>query len=149
MKDLIVKALNDSIIILDKRTPQTKKETVYISIEDVNPLELAKFIIDNNIPNDCYFNGKPNSYDSFDIVCLSYEINVPTTEKEILKYKRDKFNTIAFKEVFNSLTNNGYKRVGFNSGLLRKFDNVILFDAYTNKDFDTLVSYYSLSFIPV
>lgn len=31
MKDLIILALNDAIIVLDKRTPQTKREIVYVN----------------------------------------------------------------------------------------------------------------------
>lgn len=147
MKDLLIKALDEAIIKFDKQIPLTKKETVYINIDDVKPLDISNFIKDNNIPDNCYFGGKPNSYDAFDEVCICYDIDIPTTEKERLKYKQNKFSTIAFKFVYNTLINNGYKRVGFNSGLLKEFDNTTIYDMYIIKDFDRLVKYYSLPFI--
>ncbi len=147
MKDLIIKTLNDAIIVLNKRVPQTKKETVYQDIKDMMPLDIPKFMLENNIPSDAYFGGRPNDYDSFDQICLCYDIDVPTTDKEKLKYKKDKFSTIAFKLVFECLTNSGYKRVGFNSGKLREFDDTTVYDMFITNDFDRLVKYYSLSFI--
>jgi hypothetical protein len=146
MKDLIIQALNDAIIVLDKRVPQTKKETIYENIEGISPLDISRFIIENNIPKDAYFGGKPNDYDSFDTVCLCYDIDVPMTEQDKLKIKRKTFSTIAYKLVFDLLIKSGYKRVGFNSGKLKEFDDTTVYDMFITKDFDRLVKYYSLSF---
>lgn len=147
MKDLIIQALDGAIIKFDKQIPLTKKETKYINITNIKPLDIGNFIKENNLPDDVYFGGKPNGYDSFDEVCLCYEVFVPTTEKEKLKFKQKNFSTIAFKFVYDTLTNNGYKRVGFNTGLLKEFDNTTVYDMYINKEFDRLVKYYSLPFV--
>lgn len=147
MKDFIIKALSEAILKLEEQTPQTKKQTKYIDIEDIKPIDINNFIKENNIPENCYFGGKPNSYDSFDCVCLCYEIDIPTTDKDKLEYKRRVFNTIAFKRVYDLLTNNGYKRVGYNTGLLKEFNNTTVYDMFINKEFDKLVKYYSLPFI--
>lgn len=145
MKHLIITALNEAKTAIDKRIPLNKKETVYVSIEDVNPLEIAEFMETNNIPDTAYFGGEPNSYDSFDRVYLCYEINVPTTEKEQLKFVKTQFNN-SFNKVYKVLTENGYKRKGLNSGLLKQFDDTTVYDMYINEDYDRLVSYYSLYF---
>jgi len=42
---------------------------------------------------------------------------------------------------------NGYKRTGYNSGLLKQFDDTTVYDMYISKDFDRLVKYYSLPFV--
>lgn len=149
MKNLIIQALNDAILALDKRVPLTKKDTVYVNIEDVKPQDLISFMKKNNIPEDAYFNGKPNSYDAFDEVCLSYEIDIPTTNKEKLEFKRRVFSTIAHQKLYNLLITNGYKKLSYNSGLLKEFGDTTVYDMFINKDFDRLVKYYSLSFVTV
>ena len=148
MEDLIIKALDDTIIKLDKITPTTKKKTKSISIIDVSPLDIPSFMKDNNIPNNAYFNGIDNGYDGWHTdILLSWDIDVPTTGDDKLKFRRNRFTTIAFKSVYDSLTSNGYKRVGYNSGLLRDFNDTTVYDMYLVKDFNRLVKYYSLPFI--
>lgn len=148
MENLIRKALNEALIILDKRTLQTKTELRSTNITDVKPLELASFMEINNIPSNAFFDGENNSYDGWEsgVILLSWEVSVPTTDKDKLKYRKDAFTSIAFKEVFNLLTNNGYKREGYNTGLLKEFDNTTVYDMYTSGEFERLVKYYSLPF---
>lgn len=148
MKDLIIKALNEAYTTLEKRIPQTKVSTKYIDITNVNPFDLVSFMAENNVPKEACFDGMDNSYDAWyvGIVLLSWETNVPTTDKDKLKYCKEKFNTIASKAVFDTLTKEGYKKTGFNSGLLKDFKDTTVYDMYINKDFDRLVNYYSLSF---
>lgn len=145
MKDLIKQALNNALQILEQKTPKTKKETKYINIENINPFKLSEYLIENNIPKDVCFGGKPNSYDGFDEVCLCYEIDISLTQKEIESFKNAKFQQIAFNEVYKILTQNGYKRKGFNSNELKQFKDSV-YKMYLNNDVETLVKYYSLSF---
>lgn len=147
MKDLLITALDEAFTKLQKETPQTKKTVKQISISDVKPLELTKFITDNNIPLDCWFGGIDNGYDGYSDICLNWYIEVPTTEKEKFKYNNDRFNSIACKLIYNTLTNNGFKRIGFNSGLLRDFNDTSVYKMYIEKDYERLVKYYSLYFV--
>jgi hypothetical protein len=147
MKDLIVQALDAAIVLLENGTPQTKKKTIYVGIEDVKPTDILSFMKDNDIPINAEFGGKPNGDDGFDEVCLVYDVDIPTTDKDKLKHKRSRFSTTAFRLVYELLTVNGYKRVGYNSGLLKPFDNTTVYDMYINKEFDRLVEYYSLPFV--
>ena len=147
MKDLIIKALDDALILLEKRIPQTKKEIKYVNIEDVKPSELTQFMRDNNIPDDADFDGKPNDYDSFDEVCLSFSVDIPTTEKDKLKFCRSAFTSIAWKFVYDLLIKNGYKRVGYNTASLKQFYGATVYDMYIDNDYDMLVKYYSLPFV--
>lgn len=146
MKELIIKALSEAIIVLDKQVPQTKKQTKSISIIDVNPLDIPSFMKSNNIPENAYFDGRDNGYDAWDDILLSWDIDVHTTDEEKLTYKRKRFSDIAFRYVNDSLTDNGYKRIGFNSRLLKQFKNTSVYDMFINKDFDRLVEHYSLYF---
>ena len=149
MKELIIQALNNAFVMLEKGTPQTKKKLIQVIIADVSPLNIVEFMRENNIPDNASFGGVDNGYDAYSDICLEYDVNIPTTEKDKLKFKRDRFPTIAFRLVYDLLTNNGYKRVGYNTGLLKQFDDTTVYDMYINKDFERLVKYYSLPFIQV
>lgn len=146
MKDLIIQALEKAILQLENRVPKTKAHTKYFNIDDANPLLLAEFMKENNIPDNAYFAGIPNSYDSFDGIALAYDISIETTDLEREKFKNRVFTDIAFKEVFNLLKENGFKRVGYNTGLLKEFDNTTVYKMFQNKELDRLVKYYSLRF---
>jgi hypothetical protein len=147
MKDLIIDSLKDSLDILEKRTPKNKKVVKSISIMDVNPVDLKDFMSKNNIPNTAYFDGRDNGYDAWDDILLSWEVETPTTKKEQLIYKRRVFSDIAFKLIYNTLINNGYKRVGVCSSKFKEFDDTTIYDMYVNKDYDRLVKYYTLYFV--
>lgn len=147
MRNLIKKALDDAFILLEKRTPQTKKEIKYVNIEDVKPSEFTQFMKDNNIPDDAYFGGEPNGYDSIDNVCLCYDVDIPTTEKDKFKFCRQSFTSIAWEFVYDLLIKNGYKRVGYNTASLKQFNDTTVYDMYIDNDYDMLVKYYSLPFV--
>ena len=149
MKDLLTKSLSEASELLNKRVPKEKTEIVSTDISEVAPNKLLEFMKEKNIPENAYFSTNQedtyavgNSY----VPMLCHEIKVRTSEKEQLKYKRDKFSSIAFPIVYKALTENGYKRKGFNSGLLAEFKNTTLYDMYVNKEFERIIKYYSLSF---
>jgi Uma2 family endonuclease len=146
MKTLIIEALDKAFESLIKNVPLTKKKTEYVSIIDVNPLELTKFMKKNKIPKDASFGGRENGYDGWDDICLVWEVDVPTTETDRLKYKKERFTNIAFQSVRELLLINNYKRVGYNTRHLNEFRDTTVYDMYINKEFDRLVRYYSLPF---
>lgn len=146
MQSLLIPALNDAYARLEKRTPTTKTKLVYVDIENVAPLDLPRFMLENNIPDSASFGGEPNGYDAFDRACLVYETIIPTSDKDKLEFNRRTFQTIAFKSVFEALTNAGYTRHGCNSHLFKQFDDATVYDMYMAGDFDRLARYYSLSF---
>ena len=147
MEELMMQALSDAFVVLEKRVPQTKNELKTIDISSVSPFDIVDFMKENDIPNNAYFGGEDNGYDGYSNVCLCYEVSVPTTEKDKLKFKRKQFPNIAHKHIYELLIKNGYKRKGFNSGLLKQFDDTTVYDMYINKEFDRLLNYYSLSFV--
>ena len=148
MKTLIANALNLAIVKLDRFTPTTKKEIKTISIDDVMPVDIPHFMKKNSIPDNADFNGVDNGYDGWcpGEIGLSWEIDVPTTDSDKLKFKRKRFTGVAWKFIYETLTKNEYKRKGFNTGLLKEFDNTTIYDMYQNKELDRLIKYYLLSF---
>lgn len=148
MKSILTKVLDEAIILLDRRTPQTNRVIKSIDIGDVSPLEIVSFMKDNNVPDNAYFGGENNGYDGWVpwVVLLCWEIDIPTTEKERLEYRRKKFDNIIFPMLFKELTKLGYKRKGFDSGLFKPFKDTTVYDMYINKEFDRLVEYYGLYF---
>lgn len=135
-----------------------KKKTETISIQDVKPSQLLSFMKSNDIPDDAYFTGTDNGYDGWDDIVLAWEVDVPTTEKEKLEYKNRRFHDIAFKIVYDLLIPNGYKRTsGQDIGRISykkltytsyiiMFDNKTVYEMYVDKDFNSLLEYYSMYF---
>ena len=146
MKELLIQALDDAYSLLENQIPLTKKKSESISITDVKPVDLVSFMKSNDIPDDAYFDGRDNGYDAWDDILLSWEVDVPTTDKDKLEFKRKRFTDIAWKCLYDLLTKNGYKRVGYNTGLMKQFDDTTVYDMYMSKDWDRLMEYYSLSF---
>ena len=150
MRDFIVKALKDAAEHMEPGVPKTKKETVFVNIENVSHtiINLVSFMQENDIPDSAVFTHvcscsathvEPGDY-------LTYQIDVETTEKERDEYRRRRFDQIAFKKLYDLLTAAGYKRVGFNSGLLKQFKDTTIYDMFLEKDWDRLEKRYSLSF---
>lgn len=149
MKDFIISTLDEANIKLEKSVPQVKKKTIYVCIDDVSPLGIVQFMADNNIPDTACFGGRDNGYDAFDQICLCYDVDIPTTDKDKDKYRKERFTSYAFKPLYDLLLNNGYKRIGSSSGLYKEFDKTSVYEMYMAKEFDKLVQYYSLSFAKI
>lgn len=144
MKDLIIQALSDAFEKLQKQLPETKRETKTISILDVKPSELMSFMESNNIPKDAYFNGADNGYDAWDDIVLAWEVEVPTSEKEKLDWLKHKFNSFSsWHYVHKLLTQNGYKRIPYDSRNFKQFNDTTVYNMFREKNFDRLVEYYS------
>ena len=146
MKDLIKIALINAFANLEMQIPQTKPKLIEINIQDVTPLNIVQFMKDNDIPDSAWFGGKDNGYDGFSEICLCYNVDIPTTDKDKLIYCKRRFTSIAWHYVYDLLLANGYKRVGYNTLFLKEFKDTTVYDMYIAKDFDRLVKYYSLPF---
>lgn len=150
MKNLIIQALNEALTKLEKQVPQTKIKVIEIDLteKDIAPIDLVNFMKDNNIPDNAYFSTtyEETAISNYIEPCLCYDVNTPTTEEDKTKFKRKRFQTIAFKLVYDSLTANNYKRIGADSKKLRDYNNTTSYDMFINKEFDKLVNFYSLFF---
>lgn len=142
MKYLIINALNEAWFLFQKRIPQTKTERIYKYAGNIKPIDIADFMTKNNIPNSARLGNNEDGE-----FCIFYDVEYPTSENEKIIFCKKGFNSVAWKFIYEYLTTNGYKRTGFNSGLLKEFDDTTVYDMYIAKDFDRLCKYYSLSFI--
>lgn len=150
MKQLIIEALQS--VDIDKGINKTKQQTVSMDIEGLTLAELQKAAIENNVPENAtisYTGDWQGDYMNGASACMEWVIQVPTTEKDKDKQRRTLFERQAWKAVYDKLTSNGYKRVGFNSGELRRFANVSNYDLFINGDYDTLTEYFGLYFNPL
>ena len=146
MKDLLIQALTDAFAHVEKQIPQTKKETKEISIENVKPLDIVDFMKENGIPDDAYFVvGEEGQYGVF----LSWDVEVPTTEADKLKFVKYKTDYVTWQYVYKLLTANGYKRIRYDASYFRKFGDTSIYKMFIEKDFDRLVEYYSGFFTKV
>ena len=79
-------------------------------------------------------------------IYATWETKEDKTEKEILKEKKKKFTGFAYKFIYNILVKeNGYKKLGYSTAHLKKFDDTTIYDLYVANDYDRLEEYYSLS----
>lgn len=143
MQEVLKQALLDAFVLLQRQVPNYTRLSKCKSIDGLSPAELPNFMKVNDIPDDATFS---TSWDSNDEACLCWDAQVPMTDKQILDYKRTKFKSTAWAFVYKVMLANGYKRQGFNSGLLKQFDDTTVYDMYMNDEWDRLVKYYSLPF---
>lgn len=146
MKELILEALDSAFFAVKGRLPQTKKVQKDIDIMDVDPINLLSFMKEKGVPDNAWFGGRNDGYDGYSSFLLCWDIVVLTTEQDNLKFMRTHFPTRAFKQIFDAMTANGYKRVGVNTSEFSKFKNLNQYDLYVKNEFDVLVEYYSLYF---
>ena len=141
MKDLLIQALTDAFELIERRVPQTKKETKEISFGNVKPIDIVDFMKENGIPDDAYLTGGDDEgqYGVF----LCWDVEVPTTEADKLIFVKDRNNHVIWQYVYKLLTENGYERIPYDFPYFRKFGNTTVYDMFINKDFDLLVEYYS------
>lgn len=146
MKDLIVQALDEANVNVERRVPQTKKETKYLSIYETLPITIPQIMQDSDVPDDAELVKFDSDNDGYDDICLAWDIDVPTTDKDKMDFRRRAFDSTAFRFVSNLLITNGYKRISYDGIAGREFRDIHIYDLYIAKDFDRLVKYYSLSF---
>jgi hypothetical protein len=148
MKDLILQALDDAYLILQRRIPLTTKHVESMSIIDVSPIELRQFMIDNNIPDNAYFSGEDDGYHGYSDFLICWDIDRVTTDNEKLSFQRNSFTRIAAPIIQKLLLQNNYKRipVTFGNKLWKTFQDTTVYDMYIEKKYDLLVSYYSEAF---
>jgi hypothetical protein len=140
MKELIQKALAEAIVKLNKQRPTTKKKGVLVPLDVDSPRDIPKFMDDNNIPDDACLTSYDDSMPlSSSCICLYYDIDVPTVEKDDMEFNRKRFSNIAWNILYPLMLQNGYQRVGFNSGLLRDFKDTTVYDMYIAEDFDKII----------
>lgn len=141
MKELIILAIDQAFVDVENALPHSKVIFFQESVFGETPKDIVKYMIENNIPEEATLVGDENGD-----VLLRWEKTVPTTETDKAEFKKQRFNAIIFRYVYKHLTENGFKRVGFNSALLKQFSDTTVHNMVVNGEFDRLVEYYSLHF---
>lgn len=140
MKEQVIEALTTLLKKIKLSTPLVESYTRSLSLEDVIPCNLSKFMKENNIPDDSWF----FSDDEDEYICWTAEKEA--TPEYMEKDTRRRFRNKAFPNIYKLYISNGYKRVGFNSGLLRQFPTTNLYDLFTNCDYENLMKFINLHF---
>lgn len=133
----------------------TKPDVVVIDIEDgLNINELTKIINKTALK----YNIDPLKISIISIfdndgafspgakLGISFVKMVDKTEKEIQKEIEKRIENSSFKIIYDGMIEKGFKRIGFNSGLLKPFDKISVYDMIKSNDLEKLVSYYSFRF---
>lgn len=161
MKDLIIKALNEVFEAVTTQTPDVKINEEFFDADECSIADLQKIIKENNLPEDiCLELWHPQQdnemYKDWGIDDDGYPIDslgfvrrteIPTTEKEKLKYRTKEMRIKGWDTVKYTLLNNGYTfsdhyldDKAFWGSPTNKIDT---YDLYINKKWDELVEYYS------
>ena len=149
MEDLIIKALEDFLEKLTEWSPKTYKISEYVDISEVSPKDLAKFMEENNIPDEAIFNGEPNGYDGWCpwVIYLSWKVDVPTNNEQKQEYIEKKFKNENFRRVGNVLKPLGYEILSCDNKIAKC--NELIYNWLINKEYEKIVNYFSQRFAKV
>lgn len=126
------------------KAADVKNITSMVAIGDQNPTvsEIIKTCDNNNLQyQNTWIIREDDGY-----YFLAYDHKVSLTEEDKLNWVERAFNNGHFAVIYNGMVDRGYMRVGFNSALLAKFHGKSPYKMFKNREFDTLVEYYSLHF---
>lgn len=138
-KNLVWGALMLAAEKLERQIPKTKIVGKSQRIEGLTLREVMQTY--PNIPDAATIENNQD-----DTVTLEWNEPEPVTKADVLKFKQRRFPDIAWSFVYNSLTENGYKRIGFWSSELQQFDGIGIYERYMAGDADFFVKYYSFRF---
>ena len=143
MKELIIQALDKAYEILRDKTPTYKDQTITLDIRDISPVELSHILIEEEVPDEAEFDWEEQT--------VTWTIKEPTSDLNNLNFIKTNFSEYAWKEIKNVLypreinTNNSG---GLNDFIhYAKYRNPLIYELYINKDWDTLVHFYSIIFV--
>mgnify|MGYP000719419018 CR=1 FL=1 len=145
MKELIIKVLKELHSEIKSQLPKEKTKVESLSIREVQPMFLRRFMSENGIPETAYFDGRDNGHDAWDDILISWDIKVPTTEYDKEATMKRRFNSFAFIRVQETLLKNNYVRAHFPMPD-SQFKFITEYDMYVKEEYDRLVQYYSPAF---
>jgi len=139
MKYLIWGALQQAAAILEKQVPATKLAGKNRRVDGMTMAEVIATY--PTIPAEATFVS-----DHGGNVTLEWSELEPMNEADILKFKKQRFPSIAWSQVYHALTNAGYKRVSVCTSIFKQFDNICLYSIFLLGDAEFFVKYYALRF---
>jgi len=147
MIDIIKPVLLSRLTELKQKVPQTKPSEKRIDIRDVAPIDLPRFILENDIPAQAQFDGEDNGYDGWepDRLFLSWSVDIPTADEDRKRWLRTKMR-LSFNRIHDALVNNGYERISGSSSEFKAFDDTTIYDMVVAGEWERLEQYYSLLF---
>lgn len=157
------KIIKDALITLEKdiltrmaNKPPKVNQPKEANITEVMPVDIAKFMRDNNIPATADFDGEDNGYDGWEVGTLyltwTVERLANQSEKDAMVHRR--FNANAFPRIAKVMQAKNYKRLTptlkeikkHTVDLEGKYIKYNYIAAYRAGDFDKLAEYFKLYF---
>jgi hypothetical protein len=145
MKELIIEALNIAFERVKARAPQKKDKTITLGIHGLTPCEVAKLLLEENVPEYAEFD--------WDDQVITWISKVNPTDRETQTYIECEFSRIAWDEIHLALIREHYQRVNHTMSTLNHwisfatYRNPMIYDLYIKRDWDTLVHFYSVVFV--
>jgi hypothetical protein len=139
------------LIVISKATKAARNKVVWHTscINNVTPKDLPVYMESNNIPETATF--EVDCAGGFEeLINLSWStVEALSDEEYKLKYNstlRTMFVATGFMYVAIGLQRAGYKRTSCSLESVKRFKDICLYDLYINKEYDELVTYFSLYF---
>lgn len=146
MEKLIKNAFDEVFKILKNAAPKTRPATRTISILDVNPIDLIKFMEEKGIPPTASFDGVDNGYDGWEDIVLGWDEEVPSSEEDKYNYVRSKFSRRSFGYTQTLLCSHGYVFIGTNDLKAQALFDSQVYDFYISGQISKIVENYSSRF---
>ena len=147
IKNLIIQGVKESFEQMERTTPTTKGKRHFVSVLGATYSELLEIIEKNNIPKEATLEGEQNSYDAYDSFGFEWYTPIPNTQADRDKYQKEWFNRNFGNKVGYILKDNGFKRLPYDSRVMKKFESFCKLTEYKNNNFDLFVEYFSLLWV--
>jgi len=99
-----------------------------------------------NIEPEKIFIGADKGYDDSFLLSVYFDTIVSKTKNEIENEMKSIIERKSYRIIYDNMIKNGFKRVGFNSKLLKNFNDTNVYEMIKNNELNKLVSYYSFWF---
>lgn len=80
------------------------------------------------------------------MLSVYFDTIVSKTKNEIENEMKSIIERKSYRIIYDNMIKNGFKRVGFNSKLLKNFNDTNVYEMIKNNELNKLVSYYSFWF---
>ncbi len=149
LKNIILEKVLPEISTLNVNT--RKSITKIVEIEDGQNLKtltetVSEISKEYNIDVDKIYIGIDQDYDGGKF-CAYFDLEVDKTSKEIETELSNLIERRTWKIIFDNITKKGFRRIGFNTSLLKSFDDTSVHMMIKNNAIDRLVSYYSFRYV--
>lgn len=143
---IITDVVNDVLNNIPSFDNLTYDKNMSDDISNLTAEDILAFVKDNNITD--YYFGLDNDTNSGDFPCICYTEKTPYSDKMIQKRKKSYIDHTIWKNVYDTMKNNGFKNISITSlDIVKKYGSLTISMIIDKYGKDDLIQYLSLRFV--